>query len=156
MNRADRLSWPALIGVLIGAAIMVAPLVWTLLLSVKSNAELMSDSANAFSAPYTLENYRAIFAGSLVPQWLLNSTIVALGTTVGVLILCSLAGYGFSRFDFPFRRSLFAFVVVGLAIPERSGGVAATPIVRPTASGCTIVIRGSSCPGWSRRSACSS
>ena len=118
--RGNRLSPAALGGVVVGAAIMIAPLVWTLLLSLKSNAELMRDSATAFATPYTLDNYRAIFAGSLVPQWLLNSTIVALGTTAGVLVLCSLAGYGFSRLTFPFRRTLFAFVVVGLAIPEQA------------------------------------
>jgi len=44
-----RMPTPALIGVLIGAAIMVTPLVWTLLLSFKSNAELMRDSGAAFS-----------------------------------------------------------------------------------------------------------
>lgn len=114
------LSLPAWIGLLVGGAIMIAPLIWTLLLSFKSSAELMRDSASAFSTPYTLDNYRAIVAGSLVPRWLLNSTIVALGQTAGVLILCSLAGYGFSRFEFPFRRTLFAFVVVGLAIPEQA------------------------------------
>ena len=120
MNRGHGLSVPALIGLLIGSVIMVAPLVWTLLLSFKSSAELMRDSASAFSAPYTLDNYRAIFAGSLVPRWLLNSTIVALGQTAGVLMLCSLAGYGFSRFEFPFRRMLFALVLIGLAIPEQA------------------------------------
>ena len=116
----DRLPLPALVGVTIGAAIMVAPLVWTLLLSLKSNAELMRDSATAFSGPYTFENYRAILVGSSVTHWLLNSLIVSLGTTAGVLILCSLAGYGFARLDFPFRRSLFVFVLLGLAIPEQA------------------------------------
>jgi len=119
VNR-DRLSFPALVGVLIGAAIMVAPLIWTLLLSLKGNAELMRDSATAFSAPYTIDNYRTILTGSQVPRWLLNSVIVALGQTAGVLILCSLAGYGFARFDFPYRRAVFAFVVIGLAIPEQA------------------------------------
>lgn len=118
--RKDRLPLPALIGVLLGAAIMVAPLLWTLLLSLKSNGELMRDSAAALSAPYTLENYRAILAGSDVPRWLLNSLIVSLGTTVSVLLLCSLAGYGFARLEFPFRRSLFVFVLLGLAIPEQA------------------------------------
>ena len=99
----ERLSPAALAGLLIGAAIMVAPLVWTLLLSLKSNAELMRDSAAAFSPPYTLENYHAILAASMVPRWLLNSLIVSLGTTAGVLVLCSLAGYGFARLQFPFR-----------------------------------------------------
>jgi multiple sugar transport system permease protein len=115
-----RLSAPALIGVIVGAAIMVAPLVWTLLLSLKANSELMRDSATAFSAPYTLENYRAILVGSSVFRWLLNSLIVSLGTTAGVLVLCSLAGYGFARLDFPFRRALFLFVLLGLAIPEQA------------------------------------
>ena len=116
----ERLSWPALIGVLLGAAIMLTPLLWTLLLSFKSNAELMRDSATAFSAPYTLENYRSILVGSSVTRWLLNSLIVSLGTTAGVLVLCSLAGFGFARLEFPFRRTLFVFVLLGLAIPEQA------------------------------------
>src|SRR5690348_14405522 len=116
----DRMPLPALIGVIIGAAIMLTPLLWTLLLSFKSNAELMRDSATAFSAPYTFENYRSILVGSSVTRWLLNSLIVSLGTTAGVLILCSLAGYGFARLDFPFRRTLFVFVLLGLAIPEQA------------------------------------
>ncbi len=115
-----RLPWPAMIAVLVGAAIMVAPLLWTLLLSFKSNSELMRDSATAFAAPYTVENYTAIFSGSLVPRWLLNSLIVSLGTTAGVLVLCSLAGYGFARLEFPSRRTLFALVLLGLAIPEQA------------------------------------
>jgi multiple sugar transport system permease protein len=118
--RSDRLSWPALAAVTIGALIMLTPLVWTLLLSLKSNAELMRDSANAFSGPYTLENYRAILVGSSVTRWLVNSLIVSLGTTAGVLILCSLAGYGFARLEFPLRRSLFILVLLGLAIPEQA------------------------------------
>jgi len=118
--RRDRLSTPTLIAVAIGALIMVTPLLWTLLLSFKSNSELMRDSATAFSGPYTLENYRAILVGSQVTRWLLNSLIVSLGTTIGVLILCSLAGYGFARLDFPFRRTLFVFVLLGLAIPEQA------------------------------------
>jgi multiple sugar transport system permease protein len=118
--RRDRLPLPALIGVTVGAIIMLVPLLWTLLLSFKGNSELMRDSMTAFSPPYTLENYRAILAGSSVSQWLLNSLIVSLGTTAGVLILCSLAGYGFARLDFPFRRTLFVFVLLGLAIPEQA------------------------------------
>jgi multiple sugar transport system permease protein len=116
-NRLPLLGW---IGLVLAAAVMLAPLLWTVLLSLKANAELMRDSGTALSAPYTLENYVAILKGSSVFRWLLNSLIVSLGTTVGVLILCSLAGYGFARLDFPFRRTLFVFVLVGLAIPEQA------------------------------------
>jgi multiple sugar transport system permease protein len=120
VNPRGRLSPAALAAVTIGAAIMLAPLLWTILLSLKANSELLRDTSTAFHGPYTFENYRSILVGSSVTHWLLNSVIVSLGTTIGVLILCSLAGYGFARLDFPFRRTLFVFVLVGLAIPEQA------------------------------------
>ncbi|MBA2771367.1 MAG: carbohydrate ABC transporter permease [Sphingomonas sp.] len=99
---------------------MAAPLVWTVLLSLKDNAELVGNSAAALQAPYTFENYTAIFGNSSTMRWLLNSAIVSLGQTIGVLILASLAGYGFARLDFPFRRTLFVIVLLGLAIPSQA------------------------------------
>ncbi len=105
---------------LVGALVMLAPMLWTLALSLKGNAALMADSSAALSPPWTLENYRAILADRLTSRWLLNSLIVALGTTAGVLILSSLAGFAFARLDFPFRRALFLFVLLGLAIPEQA------------------------------------
>jgi multiple sugar transport system permease protein len=115
-----RLSPLVIVLLLLGAAVMLTPLLWTLLLSLKNNADLMGDSGAAFSGSYTLENYRAIFASSLTTRWLLNSLLVSLATTAGVLILCSLAGYGFARLDFPFRRTLFVAVLLGLAVPEQA------------------------------------
>ena len=118
--RRGRLSPLGWLGLLAGAAIMLAPLVWTLLLSLKNNGELVGHSETALHGPYTLQNYAAIFGNSLTLRWLLNSAIVALGQTAGVLILASLAGYGFARLDFPFRRPLFIFVLLGLAIPSQA------------------------------------
>jgi multiple sugar transport system permease protein len=120
LMQRDRLGIAGWIALAIAALVMVAPLAWTLLLSLKNNAELVGHSEAALHGPYTLQNYAAIFGNSLTLRWLLNSTIVALGQTAGVLILASLAGYGFSRLDFPLRRPLFVFVLVGLAIPSQA------------------------------------
>ena len=116
-GRLGPLGWT---GLLLGVLIMLAPLVWTLLLSLKNNADLVGHSEAALHGPYTLQNYGAILGNSLTLRWLMNSAIVALGQTAGVLILASLAGYGFSRLDFPFRRPLFIFILVGLAIPSQA------------------------------------
>ncbi len=116
----SRWSAPTLVAITLAAAVMLAPLVWTLLLSLKDNGELVGNSAAALSPPYTLENYASILQGNQVFRWLVNSFIVSIGTTLGVLALCSLAGYGFARLDFPFRRTLFIFVLLGLAIPEQA------------------------------------
>jgi multiple sugar transport system permease protein len=117
---AQRLSPLVTVLLIFGALLMLLPMLWTLLLSFKSNAALMADSGSAFSPPWTLENYEAIFAGSLTKRWLLNSLIVSTGSTIGVLVLSSLAGYGFARLEFPFRRTLFVIVLLGLAVPEQA------------------------------------
>jgi multiple sugar transport system permease protein len=120
VTRRNRLPLAAWIGVLIGAAIMLTPLLWTLALSFKANEALVGNSAAALSPPWTLGNYAAILGNGQTLRWLVNSAIVSLGTTLGVLILCSLAGYGFARLDFPGRRWLFLFVLMGLAIPGQA------------------------------------
>jgi multiple sugar transport system permease protein len=104
----------------LAALIMAAPLAWMLLLSFKSNDALLRSTQSAFSPPYTLENYLDIFGHSAVFRWLLNSTIVSLCVTVGVLVLSSLAGYGFARLRFRGRDALLLLVLCGLAIPEQS------------------------------------
>ena len=115
-----RLTAGGYIVLTIGALIMVAPLLWTLLLSLKSNVELIGNSGAAVHPPYTFENYVAIFGNSSTMRWLLNSIVVSLCTTAGVLVLASLAGFGFARLEFPFRRTLFVFVLLGLAIPSQA------------------------------------
>ncbi len=102
------------------ALLMLAPLMWVVALSFKPNAELMAGTNSVFHPPYTLANYGSIFGNSSVFRWIGNSVIVALGMTAGVLILSSLAGYGFARLEFPGRRWLFVFVLAGLAVPEQA------------------------------------
>lgn len=99
---------------------MATPLIWTVMLSLKSNQDLLRSTASAFHGPYTAENYGTIVQNSQVFRWLMNSVIVSGCTTIGVLILSSLAGYGFARLDFPGRDKLFLFVLFGLAIPEQA------------------------------------
>jgi multiple sugar transport system permease protein len=102
------------------AALWIVPALWVLILSFKANSELMRSTASAFHFPYTLKNYIDISATSGVFHWFLNSVIVAGGMTIGTLILSSLAGYGFARTEFPFKKTIFVFVLLGLAIPEQA------------------------------------
>ena len=116
-GRLTPLGWAALI---IGAFIMISPILWALLLSLKHNAELVGNSGAALHGPYTLDNYAAIFGNTLTLRWLLNSAIVALGMTAGVLVMASLSGYAFARFEFPFRKTLFVIILLGLAVPSQA------------------------------------
>jgi len=102
------------------AIVMVLPMLWAVGLSMKSNAELLVDTNSVLKAPWTLRNYYDILIGSGVFRWLLNSIIVSVGMSLGVLALSSLAGYGFARLEFPGRNVIFVLVLFGLAIPEQA------------------------------------
>lgn len=120
MRRAGAIHPLALALVVAAAVAMLVPLVWVLALSFKANAALMEDTNSVFQTPYTLENYRTLLGDGQVFRWIGNSLVVSLGMTISVLILSSLAGYGFARLEFPGRRLLFVIVLLGLAIPEQA------------------------------------
>ena len=120
MTGARTRSRVAIALVAIAALLMLVPMLWVVALSLKSNAELMVDSSSVFNGRYTLENYMTIFGDGQVFRWIGNSLIVSLGMTAGVLILSSLAGYGFARLEFPGRNLLFVIVLLGLAVPEQA------------------------------------
>ena len=109
-----------LIAVVLLGFVMLGPILWAIGLSLKSNSALRVDTASVLRPPYTLENYADIIAGSSVVRWVANSVVVSLGMTAGVLVLSSLAGYGFARLEFPGRRVLFVLVLFGLAVPEQA------------------------------------
>lgn len=106
--------------VIVLALVMVAPVLWVIALSLKDNSELMANMNSVFHGPYTIQNYLNIFGTSSVFRWVLNSMIVSFSITIGILVLTSLAGYGFARLNFPFRNVIFVIVLLGLAIPEQA------------------------------------
>lgn len=120
MRRTGAIHPLALALVIAAAVAMLVPLLWVLALSFKANAALMADTNSVFQTPYTLENYRTLLGNGQVFRWIGNSLVVSLGMTAGVLILSSLAGYGFARLEFPGRRLLFVVTLLGLAIPEQA------------------------------------
>lgn len=106
--------------VIVAAIVMLLPLLWVVGLSFKDNAALLADTSSVFQPPYTIENYADILGDGQVFRWIVNSLIVSLSMTAGVLILSSLAGYGFARLEFPGRNILFIIVLLGLAVPEQA------------------------------------
>jgi multiple sugar transport system permease protein len=109
-----------LIAVVLLALIWMAPLIWVFALSFKPNEYLMARTDVMFAPPFTLENYQNILGTSSLLRWLGNSAVVSLGQTALVLVLSSLAGYGFARTSFPGKRLVFGFVLAGLAVPEQA------------------------------------
>lgn len=96
----------------------VFPLYVMVLGSFKSLGDLRH---NLFGLPHPvqLENYVKILNPVKSPflRNLLNSIIIMIGTVVADIILCSLTGFAFARIDFPGKKILYNYFLLGLLFP---------------------------------------
>ena len=104
-----------------GACVLVAltvlvPLATAVLGGFKTNAELLS-SPFGWPNELRLDNYRDVITSGTFWQQLLNSTLVMLVTSFGVVLLASMAAYVFARIRFRGRELLFNFFTLGLLFP---------------------------------------
>jgi multiple sugar transport system permease protein len=104
---------------LVGAVVMILPFVWMLSTACKPPAELSLLPLRFIpDNPQCMENLAALFDRSPdFHRYMLNSAFVTLARTVGQLVTCSLAAYGFARFRFPGRNIIFALSLALLMIP---------------------------------------
>ena len=69
--------------------------------------------------PFTADNYAALFSFGQTPMWFLNSPIVAVGMTLGVLAISTTAGYALTRLDFRFKKAITGICLIGLVVSNR-------------------------------------
>jgi raffinose/stachyose/melibiose transport system permease protein len=96
--------------------IVFVPIVILVFGSLKTRGEM-------YSLPYTLpnpphwENYVRILTQSTFWTMMRNSLVVMLGSTAGVLVICSLAAFVFARMKFRGKDLAFNFLTLGLMFP---------------------------------------
>ncbi|HEY5549390.1 MAG TPA: carbohydrate ABC transporter permease [Coriobacteriia bacterium] len=106
------------LGLIAGSAVMVYPLIWLVVSSFKPNDQIFRD-LSIFTTDLTAENYITGWDKLQYPfgVFLLNSTIIAIGSIVGNLVSCSLAAYAFGRLKFRGRNLLFAIMLATIMLP---------------------------------------
>lgn len=72
---------------------------------------------------HLLENLKQLMASNFL-QYYWNSTKVAVCTTVGSVLISTMAGFGFAKFHFKGKGFLFSMVLVTMMIPTQLGLVA--------------------------------
>lgn len=109
--------------ILYGAAALVslaflAPFIWVLFVSFKSNAEIFQVPITIFPHHIVLDQYDHVMRQmSEFAIYFLNSTIVSVVSLGAVLLLSSLAGYAFGTMAFRGNKFMLGLVLVVLTIP---------------------------------------
>ncbi|MDR6612234.1 MULTISPECIES: carbohydrate ABC transporter permease [Microbacteriaceae] len=109
---------------LVVIALMLAPIAYIVIGGFRTNSQITVDPAG-FPNPWNAANYIGVLTGGVFWQEVLNSTIVAVVTTVGVIILGLMASYVLARYQFRGRGALYALFAAGLMFPIT---VAITPL----------------------------
>jgi len=119
MRRRDLVARASLYTILgAGLLVVVGPFLWAVLSSLKPEAEIRRIPATWWPEAFTLDNYRDLLSRLDFPQAFANSAIVAVLTTLGNLVFCSLLGYALAKLRFPGRRALFLVVLGTLMVPS--------------------------------------
>jgi multiple sugar transport system permease protein len=111
------LSYAALILLTI---LFVAPLVWMLVNSFKTNPETTRWPLTWIPREFSVQGYSEIFnttSQTPVFRWFLNSVVAAVAHTVLVLVTAAPAAYALARMDFRGKNLMFGAIISTLFIP---------------------------------------
>jgi len=102
-----------------GGILSVFPFLWTISASFKNTTEMFRYPPTLIPPVFRISNYIDLFALERVhfARWYLNSTLVAVCSVVLSLFFSSLGGFGFAKYDFRFRKPLFAILLGSMMVP---------------------------------------
>jgi raffinose/stachyose/melibiose transport system permease protein len=123
----SRFNWRQPIVYVVAAtviAISVVPVLYVWIGGFRTTADLNANPAG-WPDPWSFDNYINVLTSERFWGSLFSSTLVAVGTTLGAVLLGILAAYVLARYNFAGRRMLYAFFTAGLLFPVT---VAALPL----------------------------
>ena len=112
--------WLIHIALILGIAVVAFPIWLAFVASTVTQADITSPPLPLWPGPHLVENYMAaLFSGTRVPAWqmLMNSTVMALGITVGKIVISIVSAYAIVYFRFPFRMGFFWLIFITLMLP---------------------------------------
>lgn len=103
----------------IGAFSMLVPFIWMLLTSLMSKEQIFAYPPIWWPQPIQWDNYSKTMDSIPIWQFFWNSLLVAIVTTLGQLLTCSMAAYAFARLNFRFKEPLFLAFLGTMMIPPQ-------------------------------------
>jgi raffinose/stachyose/melibiose transport system permease protein len=100
--------------------VSIAPVVYVILSGFRTTGQLAANPAG-LPHPWVLGTYANVLKQATFWHELINSTIIALATTLGVVVLGVCAAFVLARYQFRGREALYAYFTLGLLFPAAAG-----------------------------------
>lgn len=104
---------------LLAGACCIFPFLWMVSTSFKSMSDAFSMPPSLIPKKFIFKNYPDGWAYADFSRYTINTTIIALTATIGVIITSSLVAYGFSRFKARFSGILFTILLGTMMLPSQ-------------------------------------
>ena len=119
------LRYVALLLILLLGAVSLFPLYWAVVTSFTHPQDVAIIPPSFVLTRPVLKNYIDLIQGTGVSnapvvRWFLNSVFTGVASTLGVVLVASLAGYSFARKQFPGRDKLFWIIISTMLVPAWS------------------------------------
>ena len=111
----------ARITILVGVCyIILAPIIGILVNSISGNTDAYDPMVYVIPKNPTWEKYAVVLERMDYFSVMGRNMIFVFALMMIQLVICSMVGYGFARFNFPFKRLLFACLVIMIVIPSHT------------------------------------
>ncbi|MEO8609932.1 MAG: carbohydrate ABC transporter permease [Chloroflexota bacterium] len=102
---------------IIGAVIICLPLIWMVTSSLKAPNRLFTVPIDWIPWEFRWQNYVEAWNTAPFARYFFNSVYVSGAATLANLFFCSLAGYGFAKYNFFGKNILFLLILATMMIP---------------------------------------
>lgn len=102
------------------AVLNLFPLYWLISNTLKQSWEISKMPPDWFPKTIHFDHYIELFQSTNAAIWTVNSMVVALGGTMLVVLISSLAAYSFSKLPFSGKKVLYPCFIGTLMIPKES------------------------------------
>ncbi|WP_258535555.1 carbohydrate ABC transporter permease [Bacillus sp. 03113] len=103
---------------IVGGVLVSIPFIWMILSSFKTEKEALNIPPTLFPHKFTFQHYIDLFQKLDFDVYLINTLIIVFFSMIG-LVLNTLAGYGFAKYQFRGKEALFIIVLSTLMIPDQ-------------------------------------
>src|ERR1700733_5327474 len=116
--RADKTNLPASIITWVIVILMMFPLIWMLLTSIKPQSELFVFPIKLLPEHVTFEHYQRLLEDTPFLRYFWNSVVLSVATTVVVMVVATLGGYSLARFKYRGRETIAIAVLCTYLMPS--------------------------------------
>jgi len=101
---------------LVFVGVCIAPVLYMVLGGFRTNSQITTDPA-ALPRPWVVGNYIDILKSTMFWGEFANSLIVAIASTVGIVVLGLMVSFVIARYDFKLKGAMYSLFAAGLMFP---------------------------------------